>query len=116
MPSRSPVAALRDMLENIERARELTVDGDRERFAADWRSVYAATRCLEIVSEASRRLEDGLKARHPDVPWRDVADAGNIYRHAYEAVDPRRIWDTIVDALPVLEAALRSELRSSAAQ
>jgi uncharacterized protein with HEPN domain len=44
------------------------------------------------------------------VPWRNVADAGNLYRHGYESVDPRRVWDTIVEALPTLEEAVKAEL------
>ncbi|HEY0524017.1 MAG TPA: HepT-like ribonuclease domain-containing protein [Stellaceae bacterium] len=52
-----------------------------DRFVADLRTVYAVTRCLEIISEALRRLPDDLKARHPQIPWRDIAGAGNVYRH-----------------------------------
>jgi len=110
MPSRSPEAALRHMLDNIELARELVADGDPERFASDWRNFYAATRCLEIISEASRRLDEALRLRHSDVPRRDVADAGNVYRHGYESVDPQRVWDTITLALPALETVVRAEL------
>lgn len=98
------------MLDNILLARETVAGGDAERFAADWKTFYAATRCLEIISEASRRLPETMKARHPGTPWRDIADAGNGYRHGYEDVAPRRIWDTIVEALPQLEVAIRTEL------
>jgi uncharacterized protein with HEPN domain len=42
---------------------------------------YAVIRSLEIISEASRRLSDELKARHPGIPWREMAAAGNFYRH-----------------------------------
>jgi uncharacterized protein with HEPN domain len=31
------------------------------------KTVYAVTRCLEIISEASRRLPADLKARHPSI-------------------------------------------------
>jgi uncharacterized protein with HEPN domain len=30
-------------------------------------------RGIEIISEASRRLSDDLKARHPEIPWPKVA-------------------------------------------
>ena len=33
---------------------------DAETFRADLRTVYAVTRCLEIISEASRRLPDEI--------------------------------------------------------
>lgn len=110
MPSRTPEAALRHMLDNILLAREVVVAGDPALFASDWRSYYAATRCLEIISEASRALDEATRTRHPGVPCRDIADAGNVYRHGYESVDPRRVWDTIVEALPRLEQAVRVEL------
>lgn len=35
-------------------------------------------RCLEILSEASRRLPENLKERHPEIPWRKVAGIGNV--------------------------------------
>ena len=50
-------------------------------FARDRKTVYAVARALEIISEASRRLPDELKTRHPEIDWPAVAAAGNIYRH-----------------------------------
>ena len=66
----------------------------------DLRTTYAVTRCLEIISEASRRLPAALKARHPSIQWRDMAAAGNIYRHEYEDVAVRGVWDTLIYHLP----------------
>ena len=71
---------------------------------------YAVTRCLEIISEASRRLSDALKARHLSVPWRDMAAAGNIYRHEYEDVAVRGVWDTLRHHLPPLRIVIEQEL------
>jgi uncharacterized protein with HEPN domain len=39
-----------------------------------------------------------------------VAGSGNIYRHAYENVQERRVWATIHDALPALLAIAAAEL------
>ncbi len=69
---------------------------------------YAATCCLEIISEASRRLPDALKARHPPIPWRDIAAAGNIYHHDDVAV--RGAWDTLSQHLPPLRIVIEQEL------
>jgi uncharacterized protein with HEPN domain len=79
-------------------------------FRDDLRTIYAATRCLEIVSEASRRLPDELKARHPSIQWRDMAAAGNIYRHEYEDVAARAVWDTLTRHLPPLRVVIEQEL------
>jgi uncharacterized protein with HEPN domain len=65
---------------------------------------------LEIVSEASRRLSDGLKARHPSIAWKEMAGAGNVYRHDYEDVATRRVWDTVQLALPPLRIVMLAEI------
>jgi uncharacterized protein with HEPN domain len=41
---------------------------------------WVVERGLEIISEASRHLDGELKGRHPEVPWRKVADIGNVLR------------------------------------
>jgi uncharacterized protein with HEPN domain len=64
MPSKSPLTALRDILHHIELAEHFVTGFDDKAFIADARTVYAVTRCLEVISEASRRLPAGLKARH----------------------------------------------------
>jgi uncharacterized protein with HEPN domain len=54
---------------------------DIETFKRDIRTLYAVTRCLEIISEASRRLPADLKRRHPSIAWQQMASAGNVYHH-----------------------------------
>jgi uncharacterized protein with HEPN domain len=68
------------------------------------------TRCLEIISEVSRRLTDQLKARHPAIARREMAGAGNIYRHDYEDVAARRVWDTVQIAIPPLQKVVEAEI------
>ncbi len=75
-------------------------DVDLDGFLADDKTFYAATRCLEIISDASCCLSAAFKKRHPEVHWKQIAGSGSIYRHNYENVQERRIWSTIHDALP----------------
>ncbi len=79
-------------------------------FKDDMLRLYAVTRCLEIISEASRRLPEELKARHPAIEWREMAASGNLYRHEYEDVAARRVWDTVHNHLPPLRAVIEQEL------
>jgi uncharacterized protein with HEPN domain len=69
MPSRPIDTALRDILHHIELAANFWAGFDRASFKQDVKTVYAVTRCLEIISEASRRLPDNVKARHPAIGW-----------------------------------------------
>lgn len=109
MPSKSADGALRDILHHIALARVFTHGYTLETFKSDIKTLYAVTRCLEIISEASRRLPDSLKAQHPDIPWKQIAGAGNIYRHDYEDVAAHAIWIALTRDLPLLKAAREAE-------
>lgn len=56
MLSNTAAAALRDIAYHIDLAGQFVAGLDYESFNEDLRTVYAVTRCLEIISEASRRL------------------------------------------------------------
>src|SRR5438045_7917123 len=106
MRSDTATAALRD----IDLALSFTAGFDYEAFVSDPRTAYAVTRCLEIISEASRRLPDDLKARHPAIAWKQMAGAGNVYRHDYEDVAAEFVWETVGRALPPLRGVIEVEL------
>ena len=110
MRSKSPRGPLLDIAENLHLAQEFVGDRDYQAFYDERRTLYAVIRCLEIVSEASRRLPNTLKARHPEIPWRDIAAAGNIYRHQYEDVLEQRVWRTVQDHLEPLLHVVEDEL------
>jgi uncharacterized protein with HEPN domain len=97
-------------LHHIDLVTQFAAGFDPTSFHDDLRTVYAVTRCLEIISEASRRLPDELKARHPSIAWKRMAGAGNIYRHNYEDVAARYVWETVQRDLPSLRAVIAHEL------
>jgi uncharacterized protein with HEPN domain len=110
MLSETERGALGDMLHHIRMAEQFARSQSFDSLRDDLMPLYAVTRCLEIISEASRRLSDELKARHPEMPWREMAAAGNFYRHNYEDVLPRRVWKTLHEDLPPLRAVIEQEL------
>jgi uncharacterized protein with HEPN domain len=110
MLSSAAIAALRDIAHHIDLAASFAAGFEYDTFEADPRTLYAVTRCLEIISEASRRLPDELKARHPSIAWKDVAGAGNIYRHDYEDVAAQHVWDAVQIDLPPLRVVVEREL------
>ncbi len=109
MPSKQPAQRLRDLIENIDAIESFVAKMNFDGFKQDRKTVYAVTRALEIISEATRRLPEELKARHPEVDWPAVAAAGNVYRHEYEVVDERQLWETIRQDLPRLRTVAAAE-------
>jgi uncharacterized protein with HEPN domain len=110
MHSEQTDIALRDILHHIDLATSFIAGFRRDSFMADIRTVYAVTRCLEIISEASRRLPDQLKVRHPAISWKQMAAAGNVYRHDYEDVVAHLVWDTVERSLPSLRIVVDGEI------
>jgi len=98
-----------DIVEAIERI-QIVADGKTlEQFEEDWQLQWLVVRGLEIVSEASRHLPADRKERHAEIPWRKVADIGNVLRHKYEVVAPPVIWKLLESDLPSLERVCRAE-------
>jgi uncharacterized protein with HEPN domain len=89
------------------RARE-RADLDREPMLRQ-----AIERNIEIISEASRRLPQAMKARHPEVPWRDIAAIGNILRHEYPAVNRDIVWRVATEDIRPLAAAVETLLAAT---
>jgi uncharacterized protein len=63
----SPIPRLTDIIEAITHIRAETVGVPLDVFEADWRKRWLVERGVEIISEASRRLPDELKAHHPEI-------------------------------------------------
>src|SRR5436190_19481662 len=104
---------LRDILFQINAAERFAHGQTFEGLRDDLMRLYAVIRSLEIISEASRRLSDELKARYPQMPWREMAAAGNFYRHNYEQVTARRVWKTVNEDLLPLRTVIEEELAES---
>ncbi len=116
MPARSNIPRLTDIVEAIERIRGIMDDLTLEAFEADWQKKWLVERGVEIISEASRRLNDDLRTRHPDIPWPKIAGIGNVLRHNYESIAAPVMWSLVRDDLPVLERICRDELATEIAR
>lgn len=110
MPFKNAQAPLIDILENIARAKAFVKGVDFNKFTEEPIYCYAVIRALEIISEASRKLPEEIKGKYPEIPWKQIAGSGNIYRHDYEDVLERIVWETVHNALGPLEVAVKKEL------
>lgn len=110
MPSDRIRLALTTIVENAQLAQGFVAGLSQEAFESDRRTFYAVVRCLEIVSEASRRLPAAMRDRHPELPWRAIMGVGNVYRHDYDNVAEDQVWRTVHYGLPALLAVAEDEL------
>ena len=110
MTIKSHLLRLTDIVQAIERIRAVIAGVTLEQFEVDWQMQWTIERGLEIISEASRHLDEDLKARHPHIPWRKVAGIGNVLRHDYGSVAAPILWKLATEDLSTLEHACRQEL------
>jgi uncharacterized protein with HEPN domain len=79
------------------------LDLDRNRML-----VHSLVRCIEIVGEAASKVSPPSQAEIPAIPWADVVSMRNRLIHAYFDINLDSVWDTVVDDLPPLVAALEN--------
>jgi len=109
--TKDPRLPLLHILEAIGWIEEEVLDVNYTAFASDRRGRLSIERCVEIISEASRRIPDELRSNHPDIEWPAMAAVGNILRHDYHTVDPNILWDIVTDDLPPLKETVEAMLQ-----
>lgn len=101
------------IVESIELIAQYTAAGKR-RFDEEIMVQDAVLRRRETLADAASKLPDGLKERHPDIPWREVQSFRNVAAHDYTGIDLDIVWRIVVDDLPLLGDAARHEPRTVA--
>ena len=107
------VGRLRHILAEIELVRSFVAGRSLDDHRRDRMLRRAVERSLEIISEASRHIPTDLQAAHPEIPWRSVADIGNVLRHGYDQIADHRIWAVVEQELEPLEKAVRAMLEDA---
>ena len=106
MPFRESTLALRDILDAINMILQFVYGMDLRAFQEDPKTIAAVERKILLISEAAARLGDEAERLCPGLPWRNIRGIGNWLRHRYDRVDVETVWNTVVDDLPPLRAAV----------
>ncbi len=102
---------LEHIIDAITKVEQYTADG-RDAFMADDKTQDAVVRNLEIIGEATKRLSDDLRNKHPDIPWKQAAGLRDVLSHDYMSIDLTIVWNVIDSHLPALREAVRELLAS----
>jgi uncharacterized protein with HEPN domain len=101
---------LRDIPANVDRIRRHTSGMTAARFLADEKTQDAVERCLERISQAARKIGDGLDAKYPDVAFHKLRQLGGVLRHGYDDFSADLAWISLTERLDTVEDACRREL------
>lgn len=102
-------AFLEDILEAIGRIEKYAARG-RASFDADELVQTWMVHHLQIIGEAVGKLDDGFKAKHPEVPWAVIKAMRNVLVHFYFGVNLDMVWKTVIEDVPALKGQVTSIL------
>ena len=102
---KDPRIYLAQILECLDRVSQYTKGGRAE---YDSQSLIrdAVVRNFEIIGEASKRVPEDYRSRHPGIPWRELAGFRDVLIHPHEGVDHETVWRIIEHELPAIRAAI----------
>jgi uncharacterized protein with HEPN domain len=91
------------ILDAIEQLEIYLANVDFEIFSSNNMLFDAVVRQLEIIGEASNKIEDEFQKQYPDVPWRKVIGTRNLIIHEYFGINKKVIWDACKNDIPKLK-------------
>jgi uncharacterized protein with HEPN domain len=115
MSKRDTHATLSQIADHARHAQDLCAGKTLTELVADWKSLLALERALEILGEAVKRLPAELCEAYPAVPWRLVAGMRDRLSHGYDEIDYEIIWNAVHQDLPNLLETVDQMIRDSAA-
>ena len=75
------------------------------------RDLYEATMWnLVLIGEAASKVPPEFKARHPEIPWRLITGARNVFVHQFWRIDNDIVWNIVKIHVPKLVGDLRKIL------
>lgn len=101
---------IHDILDAIEEIQSFTRNLDFDTFYPDVRTIRAVELDFIVIGEAANQIPEGIQESYPQVPWHLMRGMRNRLVHAYFSVDPRLLWDTIQNDLPVIKSWLNKIL------
>lgn len=112
---RNDRAYLEDILEAIVRIERHTAKG-KEAFLADELIQNWIVHHIQIIGEATGKVSDELKAKHPSIPWAAIKAMRNVLVHFYFGVNLDKVWRTVEEDLPILKGQISAVLATLPAE
>ncbi len=106
-----PTPYITDILNSIVQIEKylLEIKNDKQSFLEDIEKQDAVIRRLEIIGEASKRLETDFKTQFPTIPWKQIAGMRDVLIHDYGEVDIDLVWDAVLQDIPILKDAISTK-------
>lgn len=105
-PDERDAAYLWDMLDSARTIGDFVQGVKLHGYLQDRKLQLAIERSLEILGEAARKVLDGLKQEHPEIPWKEIVGQRNVLAHEYGEIKQERLWRVSTQNIPELVSKL----------
>lgn len=85
---------------------------NEERFSRDEVLQRAFVRSLEIIGEASKKINNNFKLTYSDVEWSDMCKMRDKLIHHYFGVDYQIVWQVVSEDIPLLHIKISEIIES----
>jgi uncharacterized protein with HEPN domain len=99
-------AYLKDMLDAISDIELFIANITEAEFHKNKEKKYAVVRALEITGEAAKNVSKELRAKHKEIPWKDIAGMRDKLIHWYFGIKWELVWETIKNKMTFLNSLL----------
>ena len=110
---KDPVVFLKHILESINLIETYLRGVTEENFHTSIEKQDLVVRRLEIIGEAVKNLPFDFRKKYPEIPWKDMAGMRDIIIHQYFGINYYRVWDTVVNLLPLLKKQVEELLQEN---
>jgi uncharacterized protein with HEPN domain len=102
---------LQDIFDAVNDIENFVDNMTYEEFIKDRKTLNAVVRSIEIIGEASKNIPETMKAKHKELPWKQMAGMRDKLIHAYFGVDVETLWKAVKENIPPLRQSIQQMLK-----
>lgn len=107
---RSPVLYLSDILESLNLIEQFVEGMKLEDFKNDVKTSDAVIKRFENIGEATKHISEEIRAKYPEIPWKEMAGMRDKLIHFYFGVKHELVWTAIKSRIPAIKPLIKKML------
>lgn len=102
---------IKDILESIGLIEQFVEGMELEDLKNDVKTSDAVIKRFENIGEATKHVPEEIKARYPDIPWKEMAGMRDKLVHFYFGVKHELVWSAIKNRIPSIKFLIQDLLK-----